>query len=112
MKMGTQGSLIYYENRDLGPHFSMKMGTRGPQFGGSLFSYDTCHGWKWSSKPILVLKQGSAFIIGLHNSTELTLMHTVCDEHKSIKTNKIILTLNSGVLVLMSTYRRKSRPAG
>ena len=41
MKMGTQGSLKYYEIRDPGPHFSMKMGTRGPQFGGSLFSYDT-----------------------------------------------------------------------
>ena len=41
MKMGTQGSLKYYENRDPGPHFSMKMGTRGPQFGESLFSYDT-----------------------------------------------------------------------
>ena len=39
--MGTQGSLKYYENRDPGPHFSMKMGTRGPHFGGSLFSYDT-----------------------------------------------------------------------
>ena len=39
--MGTQGSLKYYENRDPDPHFSMKMGTRGPQFGGSLFSYDT-----------------------------------------------------------------------
>ena len=33
--------LKYYENRDPGPHFSMKMETRGPQFGGSLFSYDT-----------------------------------------------------------------------
>ena len=31
-------------------------------------------------------------------------MHTVCDEHKSIKTKKITLTLNSGVLVLMSIY--------
>ena len=29
------------ENRDPGPHFSMRMGTWGPQFGGSLFSYDT-----------------------------------------------------------------------
>ena len=38
--MGTQGSLKYYENRDPGPHFSMKMGTRGPQIGGSLFLYD------------------------------------------------------------------------
>ena len=37
MKMGTQGSLKYYENRDLGPHFSMKMGTWGPQFGGPYF---------------------------------------------------------------------------
>ena len=35
--MGTQGSLKYYENRDPGPHFSMKMGTRGPQFGGPYF---------------------------------------------------------------------------
>ena len=39
--MGTQGSLKYYEKRDPGPHFSMKMGTWGPHFGGSLFSYDT-----------------------------------------------------------------------
>ena len=35
--MGTQGSLEYYENRDPGPHFSMKMGTRGPHFGGPYF---------------------------------------------------------------------------
>ena len=39
--MGTQGSPKYYENRDPGPHFSMKMGTWGPQFGGSPFSHDT-----------------------------------------------------------------------
>ena len=38
---GDPGLLKYYENRDLGPHFSMKVGTQGPQFGGSLFSYDT-----------------------------------------------------------------------
>ena len=43
-EMGTQGSLKYYENRDPGPHFPMKMGTRGPQFRGSPFSYDTCTG--------------------------------------------------------------------
>ena len=40
--MGTQGSPKYYENGDPGPHFPMKMGTRGPQFGGSPFSHDTC----------------------------------------------------------------------
>ena len=43
MKMGTQGSLKYYENRDLGPHFPMKMETKGPQFGGYPFSHDTGH---------------------------------------------------------------------
>jgi hypothetical protein len=32
VKMGTQGSLKYYENRDPGPHFSMKIGTRVPIF--------------------------------------------------------------------------------
>ena len=41
VKLGTQGSLKYYENRDPGPHFPMKMGTRGPQFRGSPLSYDT-----------------------------------------------------------------------
>ena len=36
--------VLNYEKRDRGPHFSMKMGTQGPQFGpfgGSLFSHDT-----------------------------------------------------------------------
>ena len=35
--MGTQGSLKYYENRDPGPHFSMKMGTWVPNLGGPYF---------------------------------------------------------------------------
>ena len=37
------GSLNYYENRDPGPHSPMKIGTWGPQFGGSpyAFSHDT-----------------------------------------------------------------------
>ena len=42
------GSPKYYENRDPGPHFPMKMGTRGPQFGGSPFSHDTGRGWEYS----------------------------------------------------------------
>ena len=41
MKMEIQGSPKYYENRDPGPHFPMKMGTWGPRFAGSLFSHDT-----------------------------------------------------------------------
>ena len=48
VKMGTQGSLKYYENRDPGPHFSMNMGTQGSRFGGSLFSCDT--GYRASAK--------------------------------------------------------------
>ena len=37
VKMETRGSPKYYKNRDPDPHFRMKMGTRGPQFGGPHF---------------------------------------------------------------------------
>ena len=45
MRVGDQKLMIDlewpYESRDPGPYFPMKMVTRCPQFGGSLFSYDT-----------------------------------------------------------------------
>ena len=43
-----------YESRDPGPYFPMKMVTWCPQFGGSLFSYDTGTNANGPGEPLIL----------------------------------------------------------